>query len=128
VPSPSGAFLDEQVIERTTWFGRVAYTEGTIHHIASQMAISPTGDLFAFSFKPYDAASPLLPGWDRREPKFAVCYLESLKPVGTVSHPKSSHWDESGFSSSEAGGKLMFSREERTLYTTTNSTREWRIG
>jgi hypothetical protein len=119
-------FVDEKVVERTSWFGRVAYTEGTIHHIASQMAISPSGDLFAFSFERYDAASPLLPGWDRREPKFSVYRLDSLKPVGTVSHPKRTHWEDDGIHS-EAGGKLLFSRDGQTLYTTTTSTREWRI-
>lgn len=119
-------FLDEQVVERTTWFGHVTYSEGTIHHVASQMAISPTDDLFAFSFERYDVASPLLPGMDRSEPRYAVYDLNSLKPVGIVSHPKRNHWDDSGFSS-DAGGKLMFSRDGQTLYRTTTSTREWRI-
>jgi hypothetical protein len=92
------------------------------------MTASPDGRTVAFSYERYEAVNRLLPGLQRREPRFAVYEQESLTHVGTVSHPKQTITDDGWASvSPAAGGTLLFSPDGQHLYTTAQATRQWRI-
>jgi len=119
-------FPDEATMDRKPWLSSKPLPNGTVNHVGFQMAVSPDGRMVAFSYERWKGSNPATPLPYRTTPRFAIYSIEDGRHLATLDHSKSIKWEWEE-SNKEAKGRLLFSRDSKYLYTTTNVTRKWDV-
>jgi hypothetical protein len=95
-----------------------------LEHVAKQIGMSPNGQWLVVGF---DRLTTQLVFFDYSEARYAVYELPSGRHVGTVGHPRFKMASEWASVSPAQSGRLKFSPDGQSFYTTSEFTRQWQL-